>query len=91
PRIINYDVPEQADAYIHRMGRTGRAGLSGDVYTYCSKEERLLLKPIFKELESPLISTKHPFEEVVEVKKIQARPFAKKSGKHRYRLSGRKR
>ena len=91
PRIINYDVPEQADAYIHRMGRTGRAGLSGDVYTYCSKEERLLLKPIFKELESPLMSTKHPFEEVVEVKKIQARPFAKKSGKHRYRLSGRKR
>ena len=91
PRIINYDVPEQADAYIHRMGRTGRAGLSGDVYTYCSKEERLLLKPIFKELESPLISTKHPFEEIVEVKKIQARPFAKKSGKHRYRLSGRKR
>ena len=91
PRIINYDVPEQADAYIHRMGRTGRAGLSGDVYTYCSKEERLLLKPIFKELESPLISTKHPFEEIVEVKKIQARPFAKKSGRHRYRLSGRKR
>jgi ATP-dependent RNA helicase RhlE len=91
PRIINYDVPEQADAYIHRMGRTGRAGLSGDVYTYCSKEERLLLKPIFKELESPLISTKHPFEEIVEVKKIQARPFAKKTGKHRYRLSGRKR
>ena len=91
PRIINYNVPEQADAYIHRMGRTGRAGLSGDVYTYCSKEERLLLKPIFKELESPLISTKHPFEEIVEVKKIQARPFAKKSGKHRYRLSGRKR
>jgi len=91
PRIINYDVPEQADAYIHRMGRTGRAGLSGDVYTYCTKEERLLLKPIFKELESPLISTKHPFEEVVEVKKIQARPFAKKTGKHRYRLSGRKR
>lgn len=91
PRIINYDVPEQADAYIHRMGRTGRAGLSGDVYTYCSKEERLLLKPIFKELESPLISTKHPFEEIVEVKKILARPFAKKSGKHRYRLSGRKR
>jgi ATP-dependent RNA helicase RhlE len=91
PRIINYDVPEQADAYIHRMGRTGRAGLSGDVYTYCSKEERLLLKPIFKELESPLSSTTHPFEEIVEAKKIQARPFAKKTGRHRYRLSGRKR
>ena len=91
PRIINYDVPEQADAYIHRMGRTGRAGLSGNVYTYCSKEERLLLKPIFKELEAPLVSTNHPYEEIVEVKKPQTRPFAKKQGVYKNRLSGRKR
>jgi ATP-dependent RNA helicase RhlE len=91
PRIINYDVPEQADAYIHRMGRTGRAGLTGDVYTYCSKEERLLLKPIFKELEAPLVSTSHAYEEIVEVKKQQTRPFAKKHGGYKNRLSGRKR
>jgi ATP-dependent RNA helicase RhlE len=91
PRIINYDVPEQADAYIHRMGRTGRAGLSGDVYTYCSKEERLLLKPIFKELKTNLISTPNAYEEIIEVKKPHARPFAKKQGSYKNHLSGRKR
>jgi superfamily II DNA/RNA helicase len=73
------------------MGRTGRAGLSGDVYTYCSKEERLLLKPIFKELKTNLISTPNAYEEIIEVKKPHARPFAKKQGSYKNHLSGRKR
>jgi ATP-dependent RNA helicase RhlE len=46
--VINYDLPETSDTYIHRMGRTGRAGLAGKNYSLCSQEEAYLLKMIEK-------------------------------------------
>src|SRR5690606_14947344 len=46
--VINYDLPESPETYIHRMGRTGRAGLSGVAYTFCSQDEVHLLKAIEK-------------------------------------------
>lgn len=44
--VINYDLPETGETYIHRMGRTGRAGLAGQAYSLCSQEELYLLKMI---------------------------------------------
>jgi len=38
--VINYDVPDTTDAYIHRIGRTGRAARSGDAYTLMTPENR---------------------------------------------------
>jgi ATP-dependent RNA helicase DeaD len=39
--VVNFDIPQDSDSYIHRVGRTGRAGKSGDAYTFISpKEER---------------------------------------------------
>ncbi len=38
--VINYDVPDTTDAYIHRIGRTGRAARSGDAYTLVTPENR---------------------------------------------------
>jgi ATP-dependent RNA helicase RhlE len=38
--VINYDVPQYAEDYIHRIGRTGRAGATGDAITFVSREER---------------------------------------------------
>ena len=46
PHVINYDMPEQPDSYVHRIGRTGRAGASGIAISFCSPEERGLLKDI---------------------------------------------
>ena len=44
PCVINYDLPYNAEDYVHRIGRTGRAGASGDALSiFSSKEERLLL------------------------------------------------
>jgi ATP-dependent RNA helicase RhlE len=37
--VINYDVPEQAEDYVHRIGRTGRAAATGDAYTFMSPDE----------------------------------------------------
>jgi len=46
--VINYDMPEQSDTYTHRIGRTGRAGAEGIALSFCSREERGLLKDIQK-------------------------------------------
>ncbi len=44
--VINYDLPEVPETYIHRIGRTGRAGFSGVALSFCSKEEADLLRDI---------------------------------------------
>jgi ATP-dependent RNA helicase RhlE len=44
--VINYDTPTFAEDYIHRIGRTGRAELTGDAITYVSRDERVYLKRI---------------------------------------------
>lgn len=46
--VINYDLPEVAETYVHRIGRTGRAGKSGSAIAFCSMEERDLYKSIEK-------------------------------------------
>ena len=37
--VINYDLPNEAEAYVHRIGRTGRAGLSGTAISFCAGDE----------------------------------------------------
>lgn len=49
--VINYDLPEVPETYIHRMGRTGRAGLSGVAISFCSEEEVKLLKDIQRHIQ----------------------------------------
>lgn len=46
--VINYDLPEVAETYVHRIGRTGRAGQSGIALSFCDYEERDYLKSIEK-------------------------------------------
>jgi ATP-dependent RNA helicase RhlE len=44
--VVNYDVPQYAEDYVHRIGRTGRAGASGDAITFVSSEEQQYLRKI---------------------------------------------
>lgn len=46
--VINYDMPDIAETYVHRIGRTGRAGNTGTALTFCSEEEKIKLKEIQK-------------------------------------------
>ncbi len=46
--VINYDLPNVAESYVHRIGRTGRAGASGLAVSFCMLEERPFLKDIEK-------------------------------------------
>jgi ATP-dependent RNA helicase RhlE len=38
--VVNYDLPENADTYVHRVGRTGRAGRRGIAYTFVNETQR---------------------------------------------------
>ncbi|MDD3078019.1 MAG: DEAD/DEAH box helicase [Paludibacter sp.] len=46
--VINYDLPDIAETYVHRIGRTGRAGHTGIALTFCTQEEKILLNDIQK-------------------------------------------
>ncbi len=44
--VVNYDLPEVPETYVHRIGRTARAGASGMAYSFCARDERRLLGDI---------------------------------------------
>ena len=46
--VVNFDLPNEAEAYIHRIGRTGRAGATGNAVSFCSPDEREYLRDIEK-------------------------------------------
>lgn len=46
--VVNFDLPNEPEAYVHRIGRTGRAGESGQAVSFCSTEERDQLRDIEK-------------------------------------------
>ncbi|WP_091910955.1 DEAD/DEAH box helicase [Chitinasiproducens palmae] len=48
PAVINYDLPFNAEDYVHRIGRTGRAGASGDALSLCAPDDKRLLADIEK-------------------------------------------
>ena len=81
--VINYDLPESAETYVHRMGRTGRAGLSGEAFSFCSQDEKNLLAAIVKliKMEIPVVENKlfsDKQKEVVNVKKDATKDVSKK-------------
>jgi superfamily II DNA/RNA helicase len=79
--VFNYDVPMHADDYIHRIGRTGRAGQSGKAWMlvtpddadYIAAIEKLIGKPLAEDDASMVAE-----EEEVPEKRVHARPPAKK-------------
>src|ERR1700677_1039820 len=54
PAVINFDLPFSAEDYVHRIGRTGRAGATGDALSLCSPNERKQLADIEKLIKRPL-------------------------------------
>lgn len=46
--VINYDLPDVAETYIHRIGRTGRAGKGGTALSFCTQDEYVMIKDIQK-------------------------------------------
>jgi len=64
PHVVNYDLPHVAEDYVHRIGRTGRAGVEGEAVSFVSAEERPLMaaieRLINRKVESRPIEGFHP-------------------------------
>jgi len=52
--VVNYDLPDKAENYVHRIGRTGRGNQKGKAISFCSKEEREMLKLIEEFITVPI-------------------------------------
>ncbi|MBB5225173.1 ATP-dependent helicase [Treponema ruminis] len=64
--VVNYDLPNEAENYVHRIGRTARAGKSGKAYTFCSERDVYSLAPIERYIEKQIpsrVAVAEDFEE----------------------------
>lgn len=62
--VINFDLPVEPESYVHRIGRTGRAGASGAALSFCDAEERVHLRGIERLIRQPLPAfTDHPYHQ----------------------------
>jgi len=52
--VVNYDLPDVPENYVHRVGRTGRGNKKGHAISFCSPEERHILKEIERFLDTPI-------------------------------------
>lgn len=60
--VINYELPNVPETYVHRIGRTGRAGASGIAYSFCNEEEKEYLRDIQKLIGKSLpVIVAHPY------------------------------
>lgn len=65
--VVNYDLPESAETYTHRIGRTGRAGNTGVAISFCGKDETRLLREIEKLLKKPIPMADLPKFEALQI------------------------
>ncbi|MBP2301512.1 DEAD/DEAH box helicase [Azospirillum picis] len=75
--VINFDLPNEPESYVHRIGRTARAGTEGSAVSFCDLEEVGYLKDIEKTIRQPIpADTGHPYHavEVAEVHASSKRP-----------------
>jgi ATP-dependent RNA helicase RhlE len=73
--VVNYDLPNVPETYVHRIGRTGRANASGASLSFCDAEERPYLKDIEKLIKQKIEVVEHPFmDALAAVKESPALP-----------------
>jgi ATP-dependent RNA helicase RhlE len=62
--VVNFDLPMEAEAYVHRIGRTARAGASGHAVSFCSEDEVALLREVEKLTKKPVpVDSDHEYHD----------------------------
>ncbi|MBU2883035.1 DEAD/DEAH box helicase [Psychrosphaera sp. B3R10] len=74
--VINYDLPYDVESYVHRVGRTGRAGRKGNAILFAAPRERRLLKTIERETKQTILPYEAPSNE--EVTQLRVSSFKEK-------------
>lgn len=81
--VINYEIPNIPETYVHRIGRTGRAGADGIAFSFCDAEERAFIRDIHKLTAKTIpVVHDHPFvssHEVSEPVHAAPRPLVRQS------------
>ncbi|MFT9495621.1 DEAD/DEAH box helicase [Anaerosolibacter sp.] len=70
--VINYDVPNEKDNYVHRIGRTGRAGKKGSAITLVTGEDIMSLYEIEEHISAMITEAELPSEDVYKARKAEA-------------------
>ena len=81
--VINFDLPDQAENYVHRIGRTARAGASGEAITFCSFQEKALLKDIQKFINQDIPVVDNPYYPMKDLSIPEKKHKSKKRVKHK--------
>ncbi|HEU4756784.1 MAG TPA: DEAD/DEAH box helicase, partial [Agromyces sp.] len=68
--VVNFDIPTDSEPYVHRIGRTGRAGRTGDAISFVTPRERSLLSRIEKATKQPITPMQLPSVEDVNVTRL---------------------
>ncbi len=68
--VVNFDIPYDAEAYIHRIGRTGRAGRQGEAILFVAPRERRMLTTIERATRQPIARLELPTTEMVNNKRL---------------------
>ncbi|GAA4073523.1 DEAD/DEAH box helicase [Flavobacterium cheonanense] len=75
PYVINFDIPNISETYVHRIGRTGRAGNTGLAISFCAKDEQPYWKDIEKLIKINVkVEKEHPYPYTDEVPNPDAKP-----------------
>ncbi len=69
--VINYDLPEKEDSYVHRIGRSGRAGRHGEAITLVSSKDKVMLKSIQRYMKKDIDHEKVPSQQLVNSSKVE--------------------
>jgi ATP-dependent RNA helicase RhlE len=83
--VINFELPNVPETYVHRIGRTGRAGASGIALSFCDMEEKEFLRDIHKLITKPIpVNADHPFAmsntSLVQYPSAPRRPVTQRNG-----------
>lgn len=68
--VVNYDIPYDTEAYVHRIGRTGRAGRKGEAILFVSPRERRMLRLIEKATRQPIEAMGLPTREAITDRRV---------------------
>ena len=84
--VINYELPNEAESYVHRVGRTARAGAVGTALSFCDAGEKGYLKKIEKTINRMVnVVTDHPYHsESVALKRGRSAQEGRKNSSRRY-------
>ena len=75
--VINYDLPEVPESYVHRIGRTARAGMTGDAISFCSELEIKKLRAIEKLINTRIKAKNYPAIESSKIRETENKDTAK--------------